>query len=71
MNSRYQSLPEFVYGLARYGRTFAALITPIINMACHGNVEFKGIKVVRGICYGHNVLINPVRDLGRAELSTM
>jgi hypothetical protein len=71
MNNRQQSFPEFMYGLAGYGPTFATTpITAIIYVARHGNVEFEGIKQVRRISQGNDVLINPARDLGRAELCT-
>src|SRR6266849_2147910 len=33
-----QSFPEFMYGLARYGPTFATLISSIPHVSCHGNV---------------------------------
>src|SRR6266849_3437056 len=76
IDNRLQSFPEFVYGLARYGPTLAtpekpaADIIPILNVVCHGNVEFEEMKQVRRISHVHDVLINPAWDSRRAELST-
>src|SRR6266567_9330762 len=70
INNRHQSFPKFMHGLTGYGPTFATTITPILYVSRHSNVEFEGIKQVRRISHGHDVLINPAWDLGRAEFCT-
>src|SRR6266849_3006122 len=49
IDNRLQSFPEVMHGLAEYGTALATLITPIVNVACHGNVEFEEMKQVERI----------------------
>lgn len=69
MDNGCESSPKIAYGRAGYGRTFATrLLSLVLDVARHGNVEFSGIKEVRVFSNRLDVEMKPARDMRGAEL---
>src|SRR5712671_4609126 len=72
MNDGTQSCPKVAHGLTAYGPTSASMISRMFpEVPHHGGVEFDEIKEVWGFSNRLDVVIEPAREIGTAELYTI